>query len=53
MWLATWAMIWAVTAVAVLMDLGVSISALPILKPWVSIPFRSINMQLNMGKKGE
>ena len=38
---------------AVLIDFGVSISALPILKPWVSIPFRSINMQLNIGKKGE
>ena len=24
-----------------------------ILKPWVSMPFRSISMQLNIGKKGE
>lgn len=48
-----WAMICAVTAVAVEIDFGGSISALPILKPWVSMPFRSISMQLNIGKKGE
>ena len=46
-------MICAVTAVAVEIDFGGSISALPILKPWVSMPLRSISMQLNIGKNGE
>ncbi|MNN91876.1 hypothetical protein D3C81_2100520 [compost metagenome] len=53
MWLATWAIICAVTAVAVEIDFGGSISALPILKPCVSMPFRSISIQLNIGKNGE
>lgn len=47
------AIICAVTAVAVEMDFGGSISALPILKPCVSMPFRSISIQLNIGKNGE
>ena len=46
-------MIWAVTAVAVPMDFGGSISAFPILKPWVNMPFKSTNIQLNIGKNGE
>ena len=45
-------MIWDDTAHAVEIERGVSISALPILKPRSSIPFTSINIQLNCGNSG-
>jgi hypothetical protein len=52
-WLATWAMIWAVTAQATPTDLGLSMPALPRWKPFASMPCRSTRQQLVKGRKGE
>ena len=49
---ATFAMIWAIWAVAVLIDFGDSTRALPIWKPFVNMPGMSMRQQLVIGWKG-